>query len=199
MKSIRSQVIKSSWSLSVVYQLYLVIDHALRGNMANSMQEEQLEFMDLCKMPRYELAYSLEHLHDKAFKAGLSMWAKLIDEECNEELLRTVNERLLADSALTLDEKKREYDIETLTHIADGGIDTIYVVLGMLNYLGIPVQEIWDEVQSTNMAKAVDGKILRRADGKILKPEGWRPPDIKAIIAKHIQEQEHKLRIVMEC
>ena len=25
------------------------------------------------------------------------------------------------------------------------------------------------------MAKLVDGKVLRREDGKVLKPEGWQP------------------------
>ena len=27
------------------------------------------------------------------------------------------------------------------------------------------------------MQKVVDGKVLRREDGKILKPEGWQPPE----------------------
>jgi predicted HAD superfamily Cof-like phosphohydrolase len=32
------------------------------------------------------------------------------------------------------------------------------------------------------MAKLVDGKVIRRADGKVQKPEGWQPPDIKRIL-----------------
>jgi predicted HAD superfamily Cof-like phosphohydrolase len=28
------------------------------------------------------------------------------------------------------------------------------------------------------MAKLVDGKVLRRADGKVMKPEGWQPPNL---------------------
>jgi hypothetical protein len=28
------------------------------------------------------------------------------------------------------------------------------------------------------MAKLVDGKVIRREDGKVLKPAGWTPPDI---------------------
>tara|TARA_R110001606_G_scaffold297277_1_gene445048 strand:- start:16871 stop:17338 length:468 start_codon:yes stop_codon:yes gene_type:complete len=35
-----------------------------------------------------------------------------------------------------------------------------------------------DEVTRSNLAKIVDGKVLRRADSKILKPDGWQPPDI---------------------
>jgi len=32
------------------------------------------------------------------------------------------------------------------------------------------------------MAKLVDGKVRRRADGKILKPDGWTPPDTKGAV-----------------
>jgi hypothetical protein len=32
------------------------------------------------------------------------------------------------------------------------------------------------------MAKLVDGKPVRRDDGKILKPDGWKPPNIKNIL-----------------
>ena len=49
---------------------------------------------------------------------------------------------------------------------------------------GYNVQGAWDEVLKTNMAK-VDpktGKVRRREDGKILKPEGWQPPDMSKFI-----------------
>lgn len=36
-----------------------------------------------------------------------------------------------------------------------------------------------DEVTRSNLAKIVDGKVLRREDGKIQKPPGFTPPDIK--------------------
>jgi hypothetical protein len=32
------------------------------------------------------------------------------------------------------------------------------------------------------MSKLVDGKVIRREDGKILKPEGWTSPQIDKII-----------------
>lgn len=35
-----------------------------------------------------------------------------------------------------------------------------------------------DEVTRSNLAKIVDRKVLRREDNKILKPDGWQPPDI---------------------
>jgi predicted HAD superfamily Cof-like phosphohydrolase len=38
------------------------------------------------------------------------------------------------------------------------------------------------------MSKLVDGKVIRREDGKILKPEGWQPPQIDKIINEARQE-----------
>lgn len=71
-----------------------------------------------------------------------------------------------------------------LVEIADALADIIYIVCGTAVSYGIPLNEVFDEVQRSNMAKLVDGKPIRREDGKILKPEGWTPPDIAGIIAK---------------
>jgi hypothetical protein len=43
------------------------------------------------------------------------------------------------------------------------------------------------------MAKLVDGKVIRREDGKIQKPEGWSPPDIKSVLEKSHEEYNCKL------
>lgn len=40
-----------------------------------------------------------------------------------------------------------------------------------------------DEVTRSNLSKIVDGKVLRREDGKILKPEGFRRPNIQGALA----------------
>lgn len=70
-----------------------------------------------------------------------------------------------------------------LVEIADGIADSIYVLVYTAHCYGIPINEVWAEVQHTNMAKFPGGKVLRReSDGKIMKPEGWEPPDIKAIL-----------------
>ncbi len=74
--------------------------------------------------------------------------------------------------------------------IADGCVDSIYVIIGLCHEYGLPLEALWNEVQRSNMAKAVeqpDGtfKVVRRADGKILKPEGWTPPDIAGILRAH--------------
>lgn len=69
-----------------------------------------------------------------------------------------------------------------IAEVVDGIIDTIYVCCGMLHSLEIDAQAAWDEVHSSNMSKVVDGKVMRREDGKILKPEGYRPPNLLKVI-----------------
>lgn len=38
------------------------------------------------------------------------------------------------------------------------------------------------EVTRSNLDKVVDGKVLRREDQKIMKPENWTPPQIAAVL-----------------
>jgi predicted HAD superfamily Cof-like phosphohydrolase len=64
--------------------------------------------------------------------------------------------------------------------IADGIADLIYVLVGTALEYGIPLDRVWNEVQRTNMTK-IDintGKVRKREDGKVLKPDGWKAPDI---------------------
>lgn len=66
----------------------------------------------------------------------------------------------------------------------DACMDMIWVILGYCHMKNFKVSLAWDEVAKSNFAK-VDketGKVNRRADGKILKPEGWRPPDLKEYV-----------------
>lgn len=59
----------------------------------------------------------------------------------------------------------------------DALADIIYVVLGSAVSWGVDIAPIFVEVHAANMRKE-GGK--RRADGKILKPDGWVGPDIFA-------------------
>ena len=62
--------------------------------------------------------------------------------------------------------------VEVLDALADIG----YILAGTIINHGM--QHIYDnafnEVHRSNMAKLVDGKVIRREDGKVLKPEGWQ-------------------------
>lgn len=73
-----------------------------------------------------------------------------------------------------------------LVKVADGIADLIYVLIGTALEFGIPIRGVFSEVQRSNISKVgPDGKPIVREDGKVLKPEGWRPPDIKRILLRH--------------
>ena len=94
------------------------------------------------------------------------------------------NERMLRIDLLT--EEVEEYlegeSNNDIVEIADALADIIYIVCGTAVSYGIPLNKVFEEVHRSNMAKLVDGKVLRREDGKIMKPEGWTPPDINKIL-----------------
>jgi predicted HAD superfamily Cof-like phosphohydrolase len=64
---------------------------------------------------------------------------------------------------------------ENLTDIADASIDLIYVLIGMLITMGVDPRPVWREVQRANLRKVGGPK---REDGKVLKPDGWEPPNL---------------------
>ena len=63
--------------------------------------------------------------------------------------------------------------------VIDGLCDLLYVTFGAAVAAGIDLDPFFHEVHATNMAKLAGE---RRADGKVLKPEGWRPPKIAELL-----------------
>lgn len=91
------------------------------------------------------------------------LWAKLIGEE-TEELLAALS-------------------ASDLINVADGIGDVIYVCVGAALAFGLPIEDIFREIHRSNMSKmGSEGKVERRADGKILRGESYTPPDISRIL-----------------
>ena len=68
----------------------------------------------------------------------------------------------------------------------DALIDILVVTIGAIHSMGADAEGAWEEVMSTNAAK-IDldtGKVRKREDGKVLKPEGWVPPDLAPFVAR---------------
>ncbi len=66
----------------------------------------------------------------------------------------------------------------------DACLDMIVVIAGYMASHGWPMERLWAEVIRSNMSK-VDpdtGKVTRREDGKILKPEWFSPPDLGRVL-----------------
>ena len=90
-----------------------------------------------------------------------AMYMRLIDEEVGE-----LHQAVLAGD-----------QVEQL----DALIDILVVTIGAIHSAGFNGESAWNEVMRTNFAKidSATGKIRKRDDGKILKPDGWTPPNLE--------------------
>jgi predicted HAD superfamily Cof-like phosphohydrolase len=71
------------------------------------------------------------------------------------------------------DSTTRDGDLDAL-------IDILVVTIGALHSIGCDAEGAWKEVMSTNFAKIdkATGKVNKREDGKVLKPDGWTAPEL---------------------
>ena len=122
--------------------------------MANPFRDQE-KFMRACDQ-------STDNVNQQQF----DMYVKLIAEEVNE----------LSDAI------GQEDLVETL----DALIDILVVTIGAVHSIGADAEGAWKEVMRTNFAK-IDretGKVRKREDGKVLKPLGWTPPELKPFVSK---------------
>jgi predicted HAD superfamily Cof-like phosphohydrolase len=117
--------------------------------------KDQTEFMEACDQSTIKMN-----------NAQYGMYLDLIREEVEELEL-----------ALIGDDR-----IEQL----DALIDILVVTIGAINSMGADGEGAWNEVMKTNFAK-IDpetGKVRKREDGKVLKPEGWKAPELEPFLIK---------------
>ena len=62
----------------------------------------------------------------------------------------------------------------------DALIDILVVTIGAIHSMGADPEGAWNEVMRSNLDKIdpESGTVLKRDDGKVLKPEGWTPPNL---------------------
>lgn len=80
------------------------------------------------------------------------------------------------------------YESQDLEGAGDALIDLVYVALGTALMMGLPWQEMWDRVQTANMAKRLakpDGSDSKRGNPlDVVKPPGWVGPDHSSLLPK---------------
>ena len=111
--------------------------------------KDQEKFMQACDQ-------SVGYLNTDQF----NLYLNLIKEEANE----------LMDAVIAND------TVEQL----DALIDILVVTIGAIHSAGFDAEGAWKEVMQTNFNK-IDpdtGHVRKRGDGKILKPQGWEPPEL---------------------
>lgn len=102
-----------------------------------------------------------DQIVDQFDKSQFNMYVDLIHEEFNEELKEAIvnNDRV---------------------EMFDALLDILVVTIGAMHSLGVDAEGGWNEVIRSNMSKvdAATGKVIKRADGKILKPDTYSPPNL---------------------
>ena len=99
-----------------------------------------------------------------ASEANYKMYLDLIREETDE-----------------LEEAIQDNDkVEQL----DALVDILVVTMGAIRAAGWDGEGAWKEVMDTNFAKIdpTTGKVIKREDGKVLKPEGWQAPQLAQFV-----------------
>lgn len=72
---------------------------------------------------------------------------------------------------------------EDLIEIADAIADLIYVLCGTAVSLGLPLDDIFEEVHQSNMSKLMpDGSVRYREDGKVLPSPNFYKPNLRKVI-----------------
>ena len=73
---------------------------------------------------------------------------------------------------------------------ADALVDVYYYSLNAACKKGMNLSAVFDIVHGANMAKRdpTTGEFLKRADGKIIKPKGWQPPNVEAELMRQRDE-----------
>jgi NTP pyrophosphatase (non-canonical NTP hydrolase) len=68
----------------------------------------------------------------------------------------------------------------------DALIDILVVTMVAIRAGGFDGEGAWNEVMRTNFAKIdpESGKVRKREDGKVLKPEGWQPPQLDKFVGE---------------
>ncbi len=75
----------------------------------------------------------------------------------------------------------------------DALVDIVYIALGTAWLFNLPFEQAWQEVQRANMSKIrTKSKSKKRGTSfDVVKPKGWRPPDIEQVI-EEAKEREHE-------
>lgn len=117
---------------------------------------------------------------------------KIINEEVNVELFPLLE---------ALRTGAKEFTIETRAELLDHLVDSVYVLLGTAAEFGLPFDMAFELIHMSNMNKFANG-VKKNEYGKLMKPEGWKPPTIELhnLVMQHWKEatltdsDEHRIQ-----
>ncbi|MGC4997664.1 MULTISPECIES: MazG nucleotide pyrophosphohydrolase domain-containing protein [unclassified Streptomyces] len=115
------------------------------------------------------------------FHRAFGLDARTVPTEIGAELAAHRGE-LLAEEAAEVAEVSVTGPLD---HLAQELADVVYVAYGTALVHGIDLDEVIAEIHRANMSKiGPDGEIARREDGKVLKGDHYRAPDVSAVLRR---------------
>ena len=106
----------------------------------------------------------------------LELRMKLIREESNEVIDEFVS--MIMDL-----ERGKPISIVQRTNILKELCDLQYVLSGAAVALGLDLEVAFNRVHKSNMSKlGKDGKVVYREDGKIIKGDNYKPPNLEDLV-----------------
>ena len=119
-----------------------------------------------------ECHHAMECAIDEPLSAEtLELRYKLLDEELGE--LKTEINTLCQELRTT-----GKTSTTTRARMLKELSDLQYVLSGMAVSFNLPLEEAFNRVHTSNMSKLVNGKPLKREDGKFLKGPNYQPPHL---------------------
>ncbi|MER5529984.1 MazG nucleotide pyrophosphohydrolase domain-containing protein [Streptomyces sp. NPDC002677] len=117
----------------------------------------------------------------REFHHAFGLDARTTPAEVSPELAAHRGE-LLAEEAAEVAEVAVDGPLDRLAHEL---ADVVYVAYGTALVHGIDLDAVIAEIHRSNMSKlGPDGQVARRADGKVLKGEHYRAPDVSAELCR---------------
>jgi predicted HAD superfamily Cof-like phosphohydrolase len=112
----------------------------------------------------------------------VAVFLKAVGQETPSAPQQTVSDQAQLYKNLIKEEVEEFWEAEAVSDDVeeiDACFDMMWVIIGYMKSRGWDCENIWDEGAKSNLSKIdpVTGFVKRREDGKILKPEGWEPPD----------------------
>lgn len=151
-------------------------------------------------------AYLARHEHKDHMQEGINAFMRACGQEVKaypsiptDEIV-SLRKQLIHEEVYGENELFESMNKGDLVGIADGIADVLYVVIGTASAYGINIRPVFDEVQRSNMTKAVwdnetqEYVVIRSESGKVLKPETFSPAQLENVIEAQISRGERAAR-----
>ena len=110
----------------------------------------------------------------------VKMFMSACDHGISEENAKLYLSLIKEEFEELMEANRNNDDLERL----DGCMDLIWVTIGFCIAKGYNVKGAWEEVANSNLKKInkETGKVIKNHNGKVMKPEGWTPPDLRRFV-----------------